>query len=682
VFVSTKKLRSIESIVDELELENKKLREDALAQGHELGGEIRRLNDEILNKDQLLEQLQSELNELKNKFDHDIRNTEDESELLLLQLHQVQEELESVFLKEQDTQKQLEQIQHQQLQVANEKKSLEDSLSQANQAKIQLQQELEAVKAHQQSLQDEIARLNKDKEDLSGSLGKKQNELAQEKEQISHQLNDAQKQLELLNQQIQNKDQEIQSLKSQVEHQIKDVQQENELLLLQLHQVQEELEHYFLEHQKLQRENDTLNQRWLRLEKRAPNYLDYESISPISSDTVSETPYVEWIINNVTIAGEIYAEFRFKTLFRNGEPGISIDVNDQQGNPIEFVPRTVLRRQASLAVAQFRKLSTHQWKKIYSAAIALEQFFSQAQSANLLKGFDFAFWRQSISPMVSDIKAMPAVFRFNEIVLKRELINPDYEHLWLVFENATYGRYHWPKFEMRIGAASIQKGAFSKQPKFEFPKIDGKILPFDSWFEEAFDDYGSKLELRFDITREIFDVSVWLKLKPEDQGLITSVIGLVPLCLQQLEQAKVAISRPWTDWRDISTAAVTTLRTRLLEASQAKTETPVSNAATNPNSATNKVQPIVSTETSTKAKPAPKNSAVVKKPQGATKKASEQAKNKQNPAASNKLPIASSSKNKKTGNQPSEKMLEQDTVQIKQTSLTKQKTKTSGSAKK
>ena len=119
-----------------------------------------------------------------------------------------------------------------------------------------------------------------------------------------------------------------------------EVQEENELLLLQLHQVQEELEHHFLEHQKLQRENEGLQKRWMRLEERDPQYFDYESIYPVLVDTVSEKPRLDWRANEVIIEGKVTPQFLFTTFLRDGMPGIEVTTSegDETENPICIIP--------------------------------------------------------------------------------------------------------------------------------------------------------------------------------------------------------------------------------------------------------------------------------------------------------------------------------------------------------
>lgn len=437
-----------------------------------------------------------------------IKEASDEGELLLLQLHQVQEELEALFLGEQETKVQLQ--------------AKQDELT-AKQAQLETseQQRVEAVKAC-----DEQARL------------------AEERKQ------------------------ELARLGAQLEGQVHEAQQENELLLLQLHQVQEELEHYFLEHQKLQRDNEALAQRWQRLEQRYPDYLDYDRIEALAVDAVSDTPRVDWRVLNATVGGLTHPELLFSTVLKDGKPGIEMRTDDSGNETTVLVPRELTLPQASAAIARFRAIGTGQWKRLLAAAAAIEQFLGNRSPAQgLPEDFDPVFWRQALLPLVTDLRALPGVFRFDRVQLKRELINSDYEHLWLVFHGASYGKkYAWPKLELRIGAAQVQQGNFSRHPKIELPRIDGKTAPFQSWFEESFDDYGGKFELRFDLVRHRFDVGVWSKLDADDQGMLLSLIAVLPLALGQMQADKVAITRPWECWIRLSSDTLEVLRKRLLQA--------------------------------------------------------------------------------------------------------------------
>ena len=451
---------------------------------------------------------------------------------MLLQLHQVQEELESVFLKEQETQGLLDE----QLKVAKKYAHEIESLAQEKTTiTASRDEQLKLVQVHEQQIQTANLELEK--------LSKQNADLAQQVEQY----------------------------KTGVQVQFKEAQDENELLLLQLHQVQEELEHYFIESQRLQRENESYLGRWQRLEDRQPNYLDFESIAPTSVDVVSENPRIEWSVRDILVGGTMYPEFKFATFMEDGLSGVELLMNDADNKKarVRIVPRALLRPQAVKAISEFRNMSALDWRQIQVAIGCVEMFFRDpVRHAGVQKfpeGFDLVFWRQMSAPLLADVRSLPAVFRFNQTKLKRELIHQDYEHLWLEIYDATFGERHWPKLEIRLGAANIQPGAFSRYPKIEIPRIDGKTAPFASWFEESFDDFGGKLELRFDLNKQLFDLGVWIKLSNEDQKILLSMIGVLPLVLKALEQDKTAIARLWDSWSGLVSGLINVMRKRLDE---------------------------------------------------------------------------------------------------------------------
>ncbi len=349
----------------------------------------------------------------------------------------------------------------------------------------------------------------------------------------------------------------------QLQKQLEESQQENELLLLQLHKVQEGLEQHFLDKQQLQHECETLQQRWARLELRQPGYLDYELIEPVVVDAVSDQPRIDWRIANITVMGQLQPELTFSTLLKDGQVGIVL-------GGIELFPRALRGSEATAAVAQFRRFGSRPWGQVLAAATALEQFFAGQPAVAPQLPFDPVFWRQVLLPLVAELRALPAMFRFDRVTLKRELVNPDYEHLWLVFEGASHARYRWPKLEVRLSAADVSPERFSRHPKLEFPLIDGNIKPFDSWYAESSDDFGGKLELRFDLDRDLMDLRVWAQLSPADRALVLALKGALAQALQQLQADKVAISRDWRDWEALQADMLQAVRK--LAARQQKSE--------------------------------------------------------------------------------------------------------------
>ncbi len=157
----------------------------------------------------------SEQTDLLEKSQSEHKQSNEENELLLLQLHQVQEELETTFISNQESQNTLTDLQER------------HELLKSQQNKTHLQQEECTTK-----LTDQIRLLDE-----------KQTSVKQYKQKTET----LQKELEQLNNLKDNTAESDQLLSKSTE-----LEQENELLLLQLHQVQEELEHYFLLHQECQ----------------------------------------------------------------------------------------------------------------------------------------------------------------------------------------------------------------------------------------------------------------------------------------------------------------------------------------------------------------------------------------------------------------------------------------------
>ena len=344
-------------------------------------------------------------------------------------------------------------------------------------------------------------------------------------------------------------------LAQQTEAKHQDSAQENELLLLQLKQAQEELDEYYEQKGEFEKLYLAYKARWDRLEKRLPNYLDFGSINIAHVDGVSDVPSITWQVKDFAQSGVALSEFSFVTVLQDGQPGIGL-VKDGQPDP--FVPKLLGNNKAHLAT--FLGLGTTDFKQLTAAVIILDQLEAgQWASFAFPAQFDLSFWRPSIQTLLAQLKQLPALLRYDEVRLKRELLNPDYEHLWLEFRGLSLGALNWKKFEIRLGAALVQADGFSRYPKFEIPLIDGKTKPFDSWYAESQDDCGAKLELRFALDKNVFDVAVWTKLADADKALVLRVIYAMPDALKRLEKQKTSIHRPWATWIDFATAAMQVL---------------------------------------------------------------------------------------------------------------------------
>ena len=339
---------------------------------------------------------------------------------------------------------------------------------------------------------------------------------------------------------------------------IGDYQEENFALVGNLNQIQEELEQHFLQKQQVQQEYNSLQSRWKRIERNYPNLLDYDDIRLITVDSVSATPYLIWEAKNFYHANVIYPRFNMVTLLNEGRGGMSVldpDVlGDKQAASRSLSKNIIFPYQLSnpLLIAQnYKLLGNIPWKRTLSGVALLEEILQKIwPKSKFPKDMDPSFWRSSLTQLLLDLKQLPKTVTFERVILKRELRNVDYEHVWLEVHNLQFGNeYFIPKFEMRVGASLIQSPGFSRHPKFEFPLINGRVKPFETWYAESSDENGSKFELRFDLNKKVADFNALSKLSRPDLIFLVNVILSVPQFIQSLEDSQVPVARTWAPWR-------------------------------------------------------------------------------------------------------------------------------------
>jgi hypothetical protein len=487
---------------------------------------------------------------------------------------------------------QLEQLQNS---LADVNDKLTDKAKELNDAKASLTKTIEQHQQSVKSLEDQVASALKQKTDLENQLNsakaeheislKIQNDgyeakLKQCEEGLAIKLNQVQADHEAKLKSLKEESEKAsQSLKAdrdkqakqaqQTEAKYQDAAQENELLLLQLMQAQEELVEYYEQKGEFEKLYEAYKARWDRLEKRLPNYLDYGVIDIVDVDNLSDVPTITWRVKDFAQAGVAISEFSFATCLQNAHPGIGLV---KESGPQLFVPKLLSTNKDQLN--QFLSMGTTEFRQIAAAISILNQLEAgQWQGFEFPAQFDLAFWRPSLKALISQVPALPAMLRYDVVKLKRELINPDYEHLWLEFNGLNLGNLNWKKFEIRLGAALVQSDGFSQYPKFEIPLIDGKTKPFESWYAESHDDSGAKLEIRFALDKNVFDMAVWSKLSELDRALVLRLIYAMPDALKRLESNKTAIHRPWKTWIEFAAGAVKVLEASKALANKAAVET-------------------------------------------------------------------------------------------------------------
>ncbi len=341
-----------------------------------------------------------------------------------------------------------------------------------------------------------------------------------------------------------------------VENKSKEMESENELLLLQLHQVQEELEHYFEMHRDVQKNLQGFEERWRRMMHRNPDYADYAGIEILAFDPARSL--VTWRFKDLLAAGRNFPELQFRTFVDQGYTGFVFDREDGSSGPLQRWPIAAAEKNAVVLIPVGKgkqlqdRLSTlvdlapSDWVLVRVLTCTLSALIKNRDEVVLPENFPSQLIVSGLEALASVMESFPNTLRFDRIELKREQVNPDYEHLWFRLENPSFGKEHWPELEFRFSCAHVTPGAFGLFPKLEFPEEGGQA-PFDTWFNEAYDDFGAKLELRFSAPGGM-DTAVWQRISAHDQAFISGLIGRLPSMLAALQVGGADLERSWADW--------------------------------------------------------------------------------------------------------------------------------------
>lgn len=427
---------------------------------------------------------------------------------------------------------------------------------------------LEALVAEHSSQRTMAAALEARKQ----ALEKENAELVKARDAQAKLAKDLQIQLEAANKRVQD------AVAQKNEQAEKELRQENELLLLQLHQVQEELEHYFLQHQDLLKKQKEQEARWERILLRHPDYCDWEAIEPTDVADADAGAAVTWRIKGLAVGNRLLPEFQVTTQIQNGNPALVFS-RQKDTDPTPFLHWPTGRKDG-VAFLQPRgpesdrsqrwnalwSLATSDWQFIQTLCAALTEYLRTGnQSSDGKVKVDASAWISRLESLKEQFGLLPPSWRYDKLRLKREQVNPDYEHLWLVMENAQFGDRRWSSFEFRVGASLVKPGAFSVHPKLEFPQGEDGQKQFEKWFAETQDDFGPKFELRFELNSQAMDLSAWKALSPSDQAQLLSIVGHLPSALAMLENGDARISRAWNDWQRLVAGMIKVMKSRLAQ---------------------------------------------------------------------------------------------------------------------
>ncbi|MEX1213616.1 hypothetical protein [Saccharospirillum sp.] len=343
--------------------------------------------------------------------------------------------------------------------------------------------------------------------DLSDSERKALETLRRENEQLLAKLRYVQEQLEATTEKQQGLEQQLEEFKALPTvspEELADLEEqrlvESEMLLLQLHQVQEELEASLLKQQE-------------------------------SAEALAES---------AETAQRASAESK---QLREDRQQVEHQLQESTGHNEELLLQlNQVQEELEHYCLKFQEVSQEANKlKDENRKLSVQKELAQKQ-IETPSGWLSRLGTRKPEPKVSKLA-------YKKIQLKRELINPDYEHLWITLRDATFRGQYASNWHFRLSCAGIKPKEFGKQPKLEIPEQPNQLL--QNWFEESENEHGKKLELRFALPNAM-DSAVWKQITNDDQEFIKSLIEQLPELLNELKETGCHISRDWAEWQKLA----------------------------------------------------------------------------------------------------------------------------------
>ncbi|SFP66861.1 hypothetical protein SAMN05216419_101217 [Nitrosomonas cryotolerans] len=409
----------------------------------------------------------------------------------------------------------------------------------------QIREELDTISLQYQSGQEQIhalAQLNATLESDKATLTQEITALIQSREEQASILTACQARIDQLNQfQTENNDQ----------------------LLLEIHQAHLESEHYFQQHQAARDQLQMAETRWQRLLQRYPACLDYETIEILPVSANQDDP-VTWRLTHFNIPGYHPPVFEFKTPLTQGIAGFTFTHSPEAGSPFidalgthlqnGLTELTLIPAGTKTALQQcfdiLLNVNTRDWALLQALSKLLIKTLTAPAILREHAVIQPKALRAGLEKFDQLLQKLPPVVRYDQIRFKQERIHADYEHLWLHFDQLSFGDQRWARFEFRLACAAIHSKPFGTHPRLEFPEEAGQA-PFEAWFIESYDDVGTKLELRF-AQPDAMDMAIWWRLTKQDQRFLLALIDRLPAILQTLRSTDIQLNRPWEDWLNLA----------------------------------------------------------------------------------------------------------------------------------
>tara|TARA_R110002167_G_scaffold5075_1_gene23829 strand:+ start:6194 stop:8755 length:2562 start_codon:yes stop_codon:yes gene_type:complete len=475
-----------------------------------------------------------------------------ETELLLLQLHQVQEEMEEHFLQSQNSQKSVDELN---LRLAQADKKAKESSQQLQ----VVQQHLAEQQAQSNKLDESIKSQTVTQQKLNQKLANTEQQLKQQSEAQKAELAHAQADLASSEQALHELRPLYTTLQSQHEEQLC----ENELLLLQLHQVQEELEHYFVRFKETEMNFTALDQRQQDMALQAPYFCSASDVTLLAESQDDQFKTLDcqieqlehfdsnWELVNVKVLNHenrAGLEFRAPTADHHMPlPGYTETGSDEVSGYMVIFPET------ETGSALIQRLGTSDSQRIRGIAQLLKarlktdrcQLTEGSQSVNRNA------WVATLDQFLSGFDKTPVSLGYDDVALEEVFQTPGYEHLWLKVSNLSYQSRLFPEFSVKLAAKEVDQETFTNYGCLEFRDQASGIAPFQTWPPEESDEFGPLLALELPETLSEAQRQIWSRLTSEDSAFVAALVQKLAQIIDELEQRGESLGRPAAQWLEL-----------------------------------------------------------------------------------------------------------------------------------
>jgi hypothetical protein len=481
------------------------------------------------------------------------KDLQEESDLLLAQLHQVQEKLEKYFLMnlaEQEKVKAETAAKQDALnKLATEQKASASLKTQKDELSAAQQLALTKNKDMQEALDKQVSLTKEAQEKVKAETAAKQdalNKLAAEQKSSAA---------------LKKQTDELNAAQQQALAKNKNLQEESDLLLAQLHQVQEELEKYYLQHKERQIEVQKLQDRWLRVVLSHPELQDFEVLELLSESSTELTAH--WRINQLQVGDVMKGPFEFKTLIENGVTGLTFGKSAKGHSPLHRWP-LIAAKETQLSIipvkgkedpqkrsATLLQLGTTDWQMVRLLTDKLVKTVGSAAMAKQISHGPALL--EGLKTQQQILDTVPALLRFDDIKLLGQQNTEQKSVIGLRLTHADLQGLNANSFEFQVQLNLAAGSAMTSAHLIFDEKTAG--TPFENWTQNVKSSAGQAV-MALQLGPKGWQPPHWHLLSPLDHQWLQNTVRLLPFMLATLQNQGVKLQKGWTPWVQAATEMI------------------------------------------------------------------------------------------------------------------------------